>query len=50
VPHLYFGVEDHEDYHQPSDEVREKDKDFFFDVAELILNCLKNIDQKGSNL
>lgn len=50
VPHLYFGVEDHEDYHQPSDEVRQKDKGFFLDVAELILNSLKNIDQKGSNL
>ncbi len=46
IPHLYFGVEDHEDYHQPSDEYRNVDPQFFVDSCNLILACIKKIDEE----
>ncbi|NVK48331.1 MAG: M28 family peptidase [Cyclobacteriaceae bacterium] len=45
IPHLYFGVEDHEDYHQPSDEYKNIDPQFFVDSCNLILACIKKIDE-----
>ncbi len=29
IPHLYLGVEDHPDYHKPSDEFEKVDQDWF---------------------
>ncbi|NVJ86631.1 MAG: M28 family peptidase [Algoriphagus sp.] len=45
IPHLYFGVEDHEDYHQPSDEYSQVNPRFFVDASHLILACIEKIDQ-----
>ncbi|MGM0943636.1 MAG: M28 family peptidase [Bacteroidota bacterium] len=45
IPHLYFGVEDHEDYHKPSDEYKNIDQKFFVSAAELILKCILQLDE-----
>jgi Zn-dependent M28 family amino/carboxypeptidase len=36
IPFLYFGVEDHPDYHQPTDEVSRIDAAFFVDATRTI--------------
>ncbi len=49
IPFLYFGVEDHKDYHQASDEYENINKEFFTDAAAAILEIINNID-KDRNL
>lgn len=44
VPHLYFGVEDHEDYHKPSDEFKNIQPEFYVNAANLILKCILALD------
>lgn len=44
VPHVYFGVEDHKDYHQPTDDFETITQDFFVGAAETILGALEELD------
>jgi Zn-dependent M28 family amino/carboxypeptidase len=46
VPHIYFGVEDHEDYHKQSDEFENIQKDFFVNAVNLILKCILALDEE----
>lgn len=46
VPHIYFGVEDHEDYHKPSDEFENIQPEFFINSTNLILKCILALDQE----
>ncbi|WP_297337313.1 M28 family peptidase [Algoriphagus sp.] len=46
IPHLYFGVEDHPDYHQPSDEYKNIDPEFFVSASSLVLGCLLTLDEE----
>lgn len=48
IPFLYFGVEDHEDYHKPSDTYENVSKPFYGKVSNLILEVLLELD-KGLN-
>lgn len=45
IPFLYFGVEDHKDYHKASDEYQNINKAFFTDAAKSILEIVINIDK-----
>ena len=45
IPFLYFGVEDHKDYHRESDEFRNINQKFFIDAVELIKRTVVNIDK-----
>jgi hypothetical protein len=44
IPFVYFGVEDHKDYHKPSDDFETITPAFFVHAAETILDALKVID------
>jgi Zn-dependent M28 family amino/carboxypeptidase len=44
IPFVYFGVEDHADYHKPTDTADKIDRGFFVDVAETILAALLALD------
>ncbi|MCU0356269.1 MAG: M28 family peptidase [Cyclobacteriaceae bacterium] len=44
IPFLYFGVEDHPDYHQPTDTVEKIDLDFYKDSVETILQAIQLLD------
>jgi Zn-dependent M28 family amino/carboxypeptidase len=44
IPFVYFGVEDHKDYHKPSDDFETITKDFFVGSAETILDAVKTFD------
>jgi Zn-dependent M28 family amino/carboxypeptidase len=44
VPFVYFGVEDHPDYHQPGDTADKINPDFFVKAAGVILDALRALD------
>jgi len=46
VPFLYFGVEDHPDYHKPTDTADKIDRVFFGQVAEMLLDAIVTIDAR----
>jgi hypothetical protein len=45
IPFVYFGVEDHADYHKPTDTADKINRGFFVDVAETILDSLIALDR-----
>lgn len=55
IPFVYFGVEDHKDYHKPTDDFETITQDFFVHATETILDALKTLDAalptdtKGTN-
>lgn len=44
VPFIYFGVEDHDDYHSTRDTFENIQPEFFKGAVELILTCLITLD------
>ncbi len=44
IPFIYFGVEDHEHYHQPTDTYENINHDFYLDAVYTILGFLRDID------
>lgn len=44
IPFIYFGVEDHEDYHKSTDTFENIDQDFYFGAVNLILECVIALD------
>jgi aminopeptidase-like protein len=46
IPFLYFGVEDHKDYHKATDEFKNINKTFFVDAANTIQEIIVNIDKQ----
>ena len=45
IPFLYFGVEDHPDYHKPTDTADKINPAFFFQSALAVLNAVSAIDR-----
>ena len=45
IPFVYFGVEDHADYHQPTDTADKINRGFLVDVAETVLDAVSALDQ-----
>lgn len=46
IPFIYFGVEDHADYHKPTDTADKINRGFFVEVAETILDAIVALDQR----
>jgi Zn-dependent M28 family amino/carboxypeptidase len=44
IPFLYFGVEDHEDYHKPTDDYENIHPDFYTNVVQMLLLVFQDID------
>jgi Zn-dependent M28 family amino/carboxypeptidase len=44
IPFLYFGVEDHADYHQPTDTADRIDPTFFGNAADMIVEAIVTLD------
>ena len=44
IPFIYFGVEDHEDYHKATDTYERIDQDFYYNAVNLILACTIILD------
>lgn len=49
IPFLYFGVEDHEHYHQHTDEFETIPQEFYKNSIEVILNAVLAMDEYLSN-
>ena len=45
IPFLYFGVEDHEDYHKPTDDFEKIDTEFYQRVVNAIIQTIKELDK-----
>lgn len=45
IPHLYLGVEDHPDYHQPTDDFENIDQDTFLKSVDTIIMIAKALDE-----
>lgn len=45
IPFIYFGVDDHPDYHRPTDTADRVDRDFYRRAAETILDFLLIADE-----
>ena len=45
IPFVYFGVEDHADYHQATDTADKINRGFFVDVAETVLDAILQLDK-----
>jgi len=44
IPFVYFGVEDHQDYHQPSDDFETIPQDFFLRSVETVIIAAEMLD------
>lgn len=45
VPFIYFGVEDHAHYHQPTDTFENINPDFYLNAVETIIGVIENLDE-----
>ena len=45
IPFIYFGVEDHQDYHKSTDTYENIDPEFFYHAVELIVKCVETFDE-----
>lgn len=46
IPFVYFGVEDHADYHRPTDTADKIDPQFFGDTADMIVDAVRTLDAR----
>ena len=45
IPFVYFGVEDHPDYHQPSDDTERLMPQFYAGAATTVLDAIRSFDR-----
>ena len=45
IPHLYFGVEDHPDYHKPSDDFERVNQEWFLKSVDSVVSIAITMDQ-----
>lgn len=50
IPHLYFGVEDHPDYHRPTDDFGAIDQDWFLRSVESVVMVAAAMDAQLSEI
>ena len=46
IPFIYFGVEDHEDYHRPTDVFAKIDGEFYVKAVETVITAVDFLDKK----
>jgi aminopeptidase-like protein len=44
IPFLYFGVEDHKDYHQPTDDFEFIQPKFYENAVTVVISVLERVD------
>jgi len=44
IPFIYFGVEDHKDYHAPTDTFENINQDFYVEAVKLIIKAIEGYD------
>ena len=46
IPHIYFGVEDHPDYHKPTDDFANIDQEWFLKSIESVVMMAAAMDDQ----
>jgi Zn-dependent M28 family amino/carboxypeptidase len=46
IPFVYFGVEDHDDYHEPTDDFEKIVPEFYISAVEYIVQVIEVLDRK----
>jgi len=46
IPHIYFGVEDHPDYHKPTDDFERVDQDWFLRSIDSVIMVASEMDDR----
>lgn len=46
IPFLYFGVEDHKDYHQPTDTFDTINQEFYIEAVKVIIRPIEVLDEE----
>ena len=46
IPFLYFGVEDHADYHKPGDDAEKVDPAFYRGVVDFVHRVVREADRQ----
>jgi Zn-dependent M28 family amino/carboxypeptidase len=44
IPFIYFGVEDHKDYHKPTDDFSNIQPEFYIGAVESVLSVIRSLD------
>lgn len=50
IPFIYFGVEDHPDYHQPTDVFENTDPGFFVRAVRTVLDFIESADERAEEV
>ena len=50
IPFIYFGVEDHEDYHKPTDEFDKIDRSFYLSSVRLVISAARAFDKNSVDI
>jgi len=45
IPFLYFGVEDHQDYHRASDTFEKIEQEFYIEATRIVIQATKKVDE-----
>ncbi len=45
IPFLYFGVEDHKDYHKPTDDFSTINQEFYIEVVKVVIQTIEKMDE-----
>ncbi len=45
IPFIYFGVEDHKDYHKSTDTFENINQEFYYEAVKLIIEVVENFDK-----
>ena len=49
IPYIYFGVEDHKDYHKATDTFENINQEFYIEAVQLIIQAIEGYDSFLSN-
>lgn len=49
IPYIYFGVEDHKDYHKPTDTFENINSEFYVEAVKLIIQAIEGYDSFLNN-
>lgn len=50
IPFIYFGVEDHRDYHRPTDDFANIQPEFYVKAVDTIIDAVRGLDKSTSAL
>lgn len=45
IPFIYFGVEDHPDYHKPTDDFEKVNQEFYVKAVETVIEAIRSFDK-----